>query len=55
MRLSGALKVTTGTGRPRSATTVTFGGGPFVITLYPIVGGTGYLVEALFQGPITAT
>ena len=55
VHLSGAMSVTTGTARPRAATTVTFGPGPFVIALYPIAGGTGYLIDALLQGPVTAT
>jgi hypothetical protein len=53
VHLSGALRITTGTKAPRSVTTVTFGNGPFVITLTPMATG-GYQITAVLQGPVTA-
>ncbi|HWW52315.1 MAG TPA: hypothetical protein VNY84_00990 [Acidimicrobiales bacterium] len=52
VHLSGALLLTTGSGPPRPATTITFGPGPFEVVLQP--SATGYSIDARFQGNLTA-
>ena len=52
VHLSGALLLSTASGPPRPATTLTFGPGPFEVVLRP--SATGYSVEARFQGNVTS-
>jgi hypothetical protein len=51
VHLSGVLMVQSGTGPPRPATTITFGPGPFVLSLRP--DGPTYTVDARLQGTVT--